>query len=847
MQTYDELRVRIERGEQGRYRVFASGPSGEATSDFALPFAPLEIENFILKVSGVRARTRSAASSQTRMVTEFGGKLFDALFQSRLRDLYRDSSSMARTEGRGLRITLSLTSVPELMHLPWECLYDSPNFLSISTYTPVVRYLDLPRGRKPLPVQLPLRILAMVSSPTDAVQLDVEHERSNLEAALRTLTEHGSLQITWLETATLRALQYALRAGEYHVFHYIGHGAYDEQVEDGVLLLEDDAERGRAVTGVELGTMLYDHTTLRLAVLNACEGARTSSDDPFAGVASSLIQREIPAVIAMQFEITDRAAIVFAEGFYSAIADGYAVDSALAEARKAIYAEGNEVEWATPVLFMRVPDGRIFDLPKREHVTITAPPLVERDERGRETEPKDEEHEEEHADDEHGDDDRAEPADGAERGAEDGEAARSDRRRRKRALIGAGIVVALVAATAAIVFVAALPGNDGSKPNWASSAIGSAVLGGSGRQEMTAAASLENGEAVAVGLGVANGHLTPAAWTFDRSGWSRLSGTDFGIGRFDGVAVGSDKTIVAVGTEGPTKNPSSSAQNALVWRYALSQWHGRECSTACGDGAAGGGHHGQSMHGVVARRAGGFVAVGYDLNDNDRTKDAAVWVSPDGQRWERIPANQGVFGGGGDQVMQSVTETESGLLVAVGWDRRSGAVWTSRDGRRWARVAVDPFHPLFTSSTVQLTGVVGDGGRLVAVGRELPKRHGRYEAAIWVSTDGSGSSWKRLESDSFSSERGQQLLGVAKIDSHIVGVGYDHDVAGREVAAVWILEEDTVKRVDAETFVGDRDLAMQAVTALPSGRVLAVGDRSSGDVQAPDSEEDAAAWLAEGG
>ena len=108
--------------------------------------------------------------------------------------------------------------------------------------------------------------------------------------------------------------------------------------------------------------MLADETSLRLAVLNSCEGAQTSSDDPFAGTAASLVHREIPAVVAMQFEITDRAAIVFGGEFYAALADGYPVDSALAEARKAIFADQNDVEWGTPVLFMRVADGRIFDV-----------------------------------------------------------------------------------------------------------------------------------------------------------------------------------------------------------------------------------------------------------------------------------------------------------------------------------------------------------------------------------------------------------------------------------------------------------------------------------------------------
>ena len=46
----------------------------------------------------------------------------------------------------------------------------------------------------------------------------------------------------------------------------------------------------------------------------------------------------------MQFEITDRAAIIFAEEFYAALVDGLAVDAALAESRKAIYGDGNDVE-----------------------------------------------------------------------------------------------------------------------------------------------------------------------------------------------------------------------------------------------------------------------------------------------------------------------------------------------------------------------------------------------------------------------------------------------------------------------------------------------------------------------
>ena len=100
---------------------------------------------------------------------------------------------------------------------------------------------------------------------------------------------------------------------------------------------------------------------LRLVVLNSCEGARTTLTDPYAGVATTLVQLGVPAVVAMQFEISDRAAIVFAEELYTnLIGRRDPIDAAVAEARKAIYSDVDRVEWATPVLFVRDPDVQLF-------------------------------------------------------------------------------------------------------------------------------------------------------------------------------------------------------------------------------------------------------------------------------------------------------------------------------------------------------------------------------------------------------------------------------------------------------------------------------------------------------
>ncbi len=209
-------------------------------------------------------------------------------------------------------------------------------------------------------VVAPLRLLVLTSSPADYPPLNVERECGNLSQALGELLTNGQLEITWLKSATMESLAEALLRQEFHVFHFIGHGGFEESSNDGVLVFEDLARRGCRVSAERVAILLGNHPTMRLAVLNACEGGRTSIQDPFAGAAMTFVRcAGIPAVVAMQFEITDEASISFSRGLYSAVAAGKRIDAAVTQARLAIFAQGNDIEWATPVLYLRAPDGVI--------------------------------------------------------------------------------------------------------------------------------------------------------------------------------------------------------------------------------------------------------------------------------------------------------------------------------------------------------------------------------------------------------------------------------------------------------------------------------------------------------
>lgn len=373
--TYLDFDLSI-RKEGTQYRAdILNSPGGEGTVAFTLPFSELELENLFLRMGRTRKNVRGMDSPEMQAAKQFGGKLFDTVFASYIGTTFRTSIDQATRQDAGLRLRLRLDDAPDLVDLPWEFLYNSAlnRFLTLYNKTPLVRYIALPETPRPLKITPPLNILVLISSPTDYPPLDVEAEWNKLQTALAELITRGLVTLERLDTASLDALRRKLRQGQYHVLHFIGHGGIDGQTQDGVLILEDAQQKGRLTSGQYLANVLSNHDAMRLVVLNACEGARTTRADPFSGVAQSLVQQGIPAVIAMQFEITDSASLVFAQEFYTALADGYPVDAALGEARGAIFAQPNDLEWATPVLYSRAPDGVIFDVQPNTSTAWSAP------------------------------------------------------------------------------------------------------------------------------------------------------------------------------------------------------------------------------------------------------------------------------------------------------------------------------------------------------------------------------------------------------------------------------------------------------------------------------------------
>ena len=377
---YDDFLVKFSPHQGGGYTVRVRAPDGRTASEtFQLPFTADELKSAVRTIGYTRsARDIGDVAVDPRLSAEqFGDRLAKALLEGPVGKLYIDARNTAVAAGRGVRMWLSLGKAPGLTSVPWEFLYLQPTFLASQRKTPIVRFLLTDAPVQPRHIETSVEMLGVIASPTDLPPLDVEEERKRVDDALAKVRETRDVKITWLDPATKRELRLALQKGDYHILHFVGHSGFtgDEEaaiqavtgtgidVEDpgGVIYLEDENHLKDPISDAQVANLLGD-LNLRLVVLNSCEGARSSALDPFAGLAPSIVGLGIPAVLAMQFEISDKAAIAFADELYqSLLVRQEPIDVAVAEARKAVFNEVNETEWATPVLFLRNEDGRIFD------------------------------------------------------------------------------------------------------------------------------------------------------------------------------------------------------------------------------------------------------------------------------------------------------------------------------------------------------------------------------------------------------------------------------------------------------------------------------------------------------
>lgn len=366
-----------ENGECFRVRV-ANSPAGEQK---------ISESEAILVPKDFREQLQVLDHSviEVGLIIEIGKILAGLLFPTDIRSLYQRSLEKLGEE-EGLRIRLKFDTYA-LADLPWEFLYlssaetppdqkSAEGFLSLNRKISLVRYEVMSQSHAPL-AAIPggkLRMVALLANSTasDLPPLDLKVEKKRIKAALNKVP---NIKVEFFEPASVESLEQAL-VREAHIFHFSGHGQFEDELDDssglmegtGYIYLAGENGQDEKFSAEQLSQNLRGRG-VRLVVLGACEGGRRDQFNAWTGVAAALVRAGIPAVVAMQYSILDVNAITFSQSFYRALAAGQPVDSAVNDGRLAIYNRmgPSDRDWGVPVLYMRDEEGVLF--PKAANLT----------------------------------------------------------------------------------------------------------------------------------------------------------------------------------------------------------------------------------------------------------------------------------------------------------------------------------------------------------------------------------------------------------------------------------------------------------------------------------------------
>jgi tetratricopeptide (TPR) repeat protein/MoxR-like ATPase/predicted RNA-binding protein with PUA-like domain len=381
--------------------IVPAQPQARKTEAVSLSIQPDEI---VLQYDGKTFQSKNllddAALSQARADRKpprlYGELLFDGLFNH---DQTGGSGStydgyVKLEDGSNWHLELQID--PAVPAYRWEYLcnkYDqTAQPLSVSQQRPLFRRIENNHPLAAAPAD-PLRVMAAICNPItlretpreDAddliaalARLDVDQERAILQSGLQRLQETGLANYEILESqttgipVTLDALVRELKNGGYHVLHMLAHGLLHNNIF--WLVMEDENRKHKVVRAEEFESALTDYG-LRLVVLDSCQSALPGqAGGTFPGLGALLVKQGIPAVVAMQDNVSVESAQIFTQRFYDDLARTGRIDTAMAATRYDLYRYNRRRwDWGIPVLFMNSWDGHLFAV-KDERLQQAPPP-----------------------------------------------------------------------------------------------------------------------------------------------------------------------------------------------------------------------------------------------------------------------------------------------------------------------------------------------------------------------------------------------------------------------------------------------------------------------------------------
>ncbi len=354
---YVDFKLEIDPAISGSYPVRVESGAGSDRATMSLPTSNEIYTSFMTSLTYNMPIDRA----QER---DFGKVLYEALIQGKIREAFRAARDDAQRNGQTLRIKLSidpdLAGLVEVAAVPWEFAVSDVG-VPLSTEYSFCRFLARAEALPRLTVtDAKLKVLLTWALPTElAAQypVNVEAEVAAIQTALKPLVDAGKLTVMVEPHLTGRKLQRRIENDQPHIIHFVGHGVFEGGV--GALVLEK-TDGSRQDMPVDLLVDNLRSSSVRLVVLNACLTGAVSLN-LLRGIAPALLAANIPAVVAMQSSLKDEAGVVFAEDFYANLAENKPIDLCVSRGRRAIRNSMDTRDWGLATLYMRAPDGILFE------------------------------------------------------------------------------------------------------------------------------------------------------------------------------------------------------------------------------------------------------------------------------------------------------------------------------------------------------------------------------------------------------------------------------------------------------------------------------------------------------
>lgn len=321
--------------------------------------APLtaQLTDEIEYLAGICDLINERNTNEDRLI-RFGKRLYQLIFPGNIHAHFVQTEAVTRQKGLKIRVRLTIEH-SDLAALPWEFVYreEHGHYMSLDANTVLTHYLQLAQPITSVRRRTgPLNLLMIVSNPQDLHMLDVAAWRASITDPLA----NTDIVFRFVEPF-VDAIYTAVLEQPPDIVQFVGHGVYDQR---GYLALVDPkTQRSKVVSDADFANLFLGNSdNLGLVCLAACESGQGTGTTEFSGVAQRLVQRGIPAVVGMRYSVKISTAAVFFRTFYQAIAAGRPVDWAVQWSRNRVALESglNQREFATPVLFMRAPDGKVF-------------------------------------------------------------------------------------------------------------------------------------------------------------------------------------------------------------------------------------------------------------------------------------------------------------------------------------------------------------------------------------------------------------------------------------------------------------------------------------------------------